>query len=94
MLDEYLWGQVRRICPEAPVPIVEEVRRSSVPGGMANVAVNVAALGAQVAVAGVVGQDAQGESLRGMLNLLGIDTTGIQNRPTTAHYREDSHHRP
>src|ERR1039458_8751721 len=34
MLDEYLWGQVGRICPEAPVPIVEEVRRSSVPGGM------------------------------------------------------------
>src|ERR1017187_2623606 len=90
MLDEYLWGKVGRICPEAPVPIVEEVRRSSVPGGMANVAANAVALGAQVALGGVVGADAQGKSLRDMLGVLGIDTTGLRTdpqRPTTTKTR-------
>jgi rfaE bifunctional protein kinase chain/domain len=94
MLDEYLWGQVRRICPEAPVPIVEEMRRSSVPGGMANVAVNAAALGAHVALCGVVGGDPQGEALRTMLGLLGIDSTGLRTdpqRPTTTKTRIIAH---
>lgn len=94
MLDEYIWGQVGRICPEAPVPIVEEVRRSSVPGGMANVAVNAAALGAQVTVGGVVGEDAQGKALCDMLKALGIDTTGLRTdpqRPTTAKTRIIAH---
>jgi D-beta-D-heptose 7-phosphate kinase/D-beta-D-heptose 1-phosphate adenosyltransferase len=94
MLDEYLWGQVRRICPEAPVPIVEEVRRSSVPGGMANVAVNAAALGAHVALCGVVGGDSQGETLRAMLGLLGIDNTGLRTdhqRPTVTKTRIIAH---
>lgn len=90
MLDEYLWGQVRRVCPEAPVPVVEEVRRSSIPGGMANVAVNAAALGAQVAVGGVVGQDTQGQALYERFSLLGIDTAGLKTdpqRPTTTKTR-------
>jgi D-beta-D-heptose 7-phosphate kinase/D-beta-D-heptose 1-phosphate adenosyltransferase len=94
MLDEYLWGQVRRICPEAPVPIVEEMRRSSVPGGMANVAVNAAALGAHVVLCGVVGGDPQGEALRAMLGLLGIDSTGLRTdhqRPTITKTRIIAH---
>ena len=94
MLDEYLWGKVGRICPEAPVPIVEEVRRSSVPGGMANVAANAVALGAQVALGGVVGADAQGKSLRDMLSRLGMDAAGLRidpQRPTTTKTRIIAH---
>lgn len=94
MLDEYVWGQVRRICPEAPVPIVEEVRRSTVPGGMANVAANARALGAQVALGGVVGGDVQGTALRDMLSLHGMDTAGLRidpQRPTTTKTRIIAH---
>lgn len=94
MLDEYIWGRVGRICPEAPVPIVEEERRSGIPGGMANVAMNAAALGAHVTVGGVVGEDAQGKALRDMLRVLGIDTTGLRtdpHRPTTTKTRIIAH---
>jgi D-beta-D-heptose 7-phosphate kinase/D-beta-D-heptose 1-phosphate adenosyltransferase len=94
MLDEYIWGDVRRICPEAPVPVVEELRRSSVPGGAANVAVNAAALGVQVALGGVVGSDAQGNALRDILILSGVDTAGLQvdpQRHTTAKTRIIAH---
>ena len=94
MLDEYLWGQVRRISPEAPVPIVEEQNRSSVPGGAANVAVNTAALGAKVTFGGVVGDDAPGQALREMLTRRGIDTSGLRvdpQRPTTAKTRIIAH---
>ena len=49
MLDEYIWGTVQRISPEAPVPVVSVQGRTAVPGGAANVAANVAALGAAVA---------------------------------------------
>jgi D-beta-D-heptose 7-phosphate kinase/D-beta-D-heptose 1-phosphate adenosyltransferase len=81
MVDEYLWGDARRICPEAPVPVIEEVRRSSAPGGMANVAINAVRLGARVWVVGAVGDDAQGEHLRGMLTQRGVDTTGLISDP-------------
>jgi rfaE bifunctional protein kinase chain/domain len=67
MLDEFVWGEVTRISPEAPVPVVD-VRRESVHlGGAANVLANVAALGANVCVVGVVGDDAAGERLRSTL---------------------------
>jgi hypothetical protein len=62
MLDEYLWGTVRRICPEAPVPIVESRDRSARPGGAANSAANIAALGATAWPHGVTGTDHAGES--------------------------------
>jgi len=94
MLDEYLWGQVRRICPEAPVPIVEESRRSSVPGGMANVAVNAAALGAHVAVGGVTGNDSPGQVVRELLSARGMDTSGLfadPHRPSTLKTRIIAH---
>jgi D-beta-D-heptose 7-phosphate kinase/D-beta-D-heptose 1-phosphate adenosyltransferase len=81
MLDEYVWGDVGRVCPEAPVPVVEEVRRSIVPGGMANVAANAAALGAHVAAVGVTGEDPHGAMLRDRLLGLGIDTSGLRSDP-------------
>jgi bifunctional ADP-heptose synthase (sugar kinase/adenylyltransferase) len=57
ILDEYISGEVKRISPEAPVPVVEFRTRSHVPGGAANVAANVAALGCNPLVVGVVGAD-------------------------------------
>ncbi|MGI8898138.1 MAG: PfkB family carbohydrate kinase, partial [Pyrinomonadaceae bacterium] len=64
MLDEFVWGDVTRISPEAPVPVVE-IRRESVHlGGAANVLANLVALGAQACVVGVVGKDTAGERLR------------------------------
>jgi D-beta-D-heptose 7-phosphate kinase/D-beta-D-heptose 1-phosphate adenosyltransferase len=64
MLDEFVWGDVTRISPEAPVPVVD-IRRESVHlGGAANVLANVVALGAQACVVGVVGKDSAGDRLR------------------------------
>ena len=64
MLDEFVWGDVTRISPEAPVPVVD-IRRESVHlGGAANVLANLVALGARASVVGVVGQDQAGERLR------------------------------
>ncbi|MEO6829882.1 MAG: PfkB family carbohydrate kinase, partial [Acidobacteriaceae bacterium] len=57
MLDQYVWGEVSRISPEAPVPVLRSVRRTHVAGGAANVAVNLAGLGAQVSLAGFLGED-------------------------------------
>ncbi|HAF15110.1 MAG TPA: D-glycero-beta-D-manno-heptose-7-phosphate kinase [Blastocatellia bacterium] len=67
MLDEFVWGDVTRISPEAPVPVVD-IRRESVHlGGAANVLANVVALGAQACVVGVVGDDSAGQRLRASL---------------------------
>ncbi len=63
MLDEFVWGEVTRISPEAPVPVVDVQRESVHLGGAANVLANVAALGAKSCVVGVVGNDAAGERL-------------------------------
>src|ERR1044072_9081707 len=71
MLDEFVWGDVTRISPEAPVPVVD-VRRESVDlGGAANVLANLVALVARGSVVGVVGNDAAGERLRTGLRELG-----------------------
>ncbi len=64
MLDEFVWGNVTRISPEAPVPVVDVQRESVHLGGAANVLANVVALGAQACVVGVVGNDSAGERLR------------------------------
>jgi D-beta-D-heptose 7-phosphate kinase/D-beta-D-heptose 1-phosphate adenosyltransferase len=67
MLDEFVWGDVTRISPEAPVPVVD-VRRESVHlGGAANVLANVVALGARACVVGVIGDDSAGDRLRASL---------------------------
>ena len=73
MLDEFLWGRVARISPEAPVPVVEITSQTFHLGGAANVASNVRSLGGQAAVAGVVGGDATGQRLRDALVRSGIE---------------------
>jgi D-beta-D-heptose 7-phosphate kinase/D-beta-D-heptose 1-phosphate adenosyltransferase len=67
MLDHYQWGDVTRISPEAPVPVVNIINETDTVGGAANVANNVAALGAAVEVVGAVGQDANGDRLQAHL---------------------------
>lgn len=82
MLDQYLWGAVSRISPEAPVPVVREVRRSAVPGGAANVAANAAALGADVKLYGVTGDDIEGTHLQDLLAAAGVDASAVVRDPT------------
>jgi D-beta-D-heptose 7-phosphate kinase/D-beta-D-heptose 1-phosphate adenosyltransferase len=72
MLDEYWFGDTARISPEAPVPVVQTVAREQRPGGAANVALNVAALGAMSSLAAIVGQDAMGAQLERILGDHGV----------------------
>ncbi len=89
MLDEYLWGDAYRVSPEAPVPVVQLRGRSNSLGGAANAALNAAALGAPVRLAGVVGEDQQGAVLRSLLHERCIDDAlvGVDARPTTTKTR-------
>ena len=75
MLDRYWFGEVTRISPEAPVPIVKVERSEERPGGAANVARNAAALGAQVSLLALVGDDEPGRSLKRLMREGGIDAT-------------------
>jgi D-glycero-beta-D-manno-heptose-7-phosphate kinase len=68
MLDHYVWGDATRISPEAPVPVVDIARDSWTAGGAANVALNIASLGAQCTVAGFFGQDDAGTRLAAILH--------------------------
>jgi len=77
ILDQYIWGAVERISPEAPVPVVWANKRTYVPGGAANVANNIRALGGKVSLLGVVGRDAHAEKLLKELKERKIDTKGI-----------------
>ncbi len=74
MLDTYWWGKVERISPEAPVPVVAVTSREERIGGAGNVALNVKALGATVHVITVLGSDADGDQLTGLLKKSGIHT--------------------
>ena len=67
MLDRYLWGDVKRISPEAPVPVFHIKRRSMVPGGAGSVVLNVIGLGASVTLLGVIGRDENGSTLKRLL---------------------------
>lgn len=89
MLDVYLRGDVERISPEAPVPVVRVRERRDALGGAANVAQNVAALGAGCALVATVGHDAAGERLRAMLVAIGADPAALVpvDRPTTTKTR-------
>ena len=90
MLDAYLIGQVNRISPEAPVPIVDVHQRDKRLGGAANVAKNLVALGARVQVAATVGNDAAGKEIQRLLHAQGIGTKAlveVSNRPTTVKTR-------
>lgn len=77
MLDEFVWGSVSRISPEAPVPVVEVTGESFYAGGAANVARNLRDLGAQVSITGLRGMDAAGERLAGLLAGAGIDASAV-----------------
>jgi D-beta-D-heptose 7-phosphate kinase/D-beta-D-heptose 1-phosphate adenosyltransferase len=87
MLDEHVWGAVERISPEAPVMVVKaEAGSDCLPGGAANVANNIRALGGEVAMVGVVGDDEGGGILRRVLSDAGVDVGGMltdTGRPTT-----------
>lgn len=82
MMDEYLWGKATRISPESPVMVVDVERETRVPGGAANVVNNLLALGAEVAVIGLVGDDPTGEALRADLRDRGADVSGILTDPS------------
>jgi D-beta-D-heptose 7-phosphate kinase/D-beta-D-heptose 1-phosphate adenosyltransferase len=94
ILDEYLWGDVRRISPEAPVPIVEIRSRSFVPGGAANAAANVVSLVGKALLGGVVGTDHPADKLAEVLQRQGVDTRGLisdRERTTTTKTRLIAH---
>jgi D-beta-D-heptose 7-phosphate kinase/D-beta-D-heptose 1-phosphate adenosyltransferase len=86
MIDEFLWGKVTRISPEAPVPVLDVQRRAAYPGGAANVARNLASLGAHAEIAGVIGDDEPGRHLVRLLADRKIGTGALRAtplRPTT-----------
>jgi rfaE bifunctional protein kinase chain/domain len=94
MLDEFIWGEVRRISPEAPVPVVEARRRTYMPGGAGNAAANVVSLGGQALLGGVVGLDHHATKLSEALQQNGIETMGLvvdESRPTTTKTRIVAH---
>jgi D-glycero-beta-D-manno-heptose-7-phosphate kinase len=78
MLDEFIWGKVSRISPEAPVPIVNVTGESYYPGGAANVARNLKEFTAHIAIMGLAGSDAAGDRLLGLLDAARIDTCCVQ----------------
>jgi D-beta-D-heptose 7-phosphate kinase / D-beta-D-heptose 1-phosphate adenosyltransferase len=89
MLDRYVWGNVARISPEAPVPIVRAVHQNERPGGAANVAMNIIGLGGKVTLFGFVGEDAEGTTLEKHLRESGIESrmTRVPGHPTTTKLR-------
>ena len=82
MMDEYLWGDVDRISPEAPVQVVSVTREELILGGSGNVVNNLAALGARVAAVGVVGTGPDGSLMLEKFKSLDVDTSGIVREPT------------
>jgi D-glycero-beta-D-manno-heptose-7-phosphate kinase len=94
MLDEFVWGDVTRISPEAPVPVVDVRRESMHLGGAANVLANLVALGARGAVVGIVGNDAAGRRLQTGLRDLGVQDQYLvvdESRPSTTKTRIIAH---
>jgi len=90
MCDHYIWGDVERISPEAPVQVLRWEREADRPGGAANAAMNLAALGCRVFLVGVIGRDEPGRWLMKTLKASGIDTRGVlasSERPTTVKTR-------
>lgn len=90
MIDAYLWGNVERISPEAPVPIVQVHRRANRLGGAANVALNIKALGAEPIICSVIGNDKQADTFLDLLKDESISEAGIlksNNRVTTSKFR-------
>ena len=94
IMDEFLWGQVERISPEAPVPVVEVKEESLILGGAGNVLNNIIALGGHVLLCGVIGNDRMGQELTRMLRGLNSPVNGLvveERRPTTIKTRIVAH---
>lgn len=94
ILDKFVWGNVSRISPEAPVPVVNVKRESYMPGGSLNVANNIRTLGAKIDPCGVVGRDIEGRVLVKTMRREGIDTGGVvldSKRPTSLKTRIIAH---
>jgi len=94
VMDHFVWGKVRRISPEAPVPVVEVSSESFMLGGAANVVNNIHSLGGKVLVCGVVGRDEMGKKLIHELRLKGISSDGViveDGRPTSVKTRVIAH---
>jgi len=94
MLDRYWWGSVSRISPEAPVPVILHEKTTSAPGGAANVAANVKALGAEPILVGCVGDDEESEILSESLKKIGVSPQHLaisDGRPTSVKTRIIAH---
>src|SRR5438067_7922100 len=94
MLDHFIWGNVARISPEAPVPVVDFDRESFMPGGAANVARNLTALNVPTELFGVVGQDISAEQLKRLLVQQNIGCKNLlasETRPTSVKTRIVAH---
>jgi D-beta-D-heptose 7-phosphate kinase/D-beta-D-heptose 1-phosphate adenosyltransferase len=94
MLDQFIWGRVSRISPEAPVPVVEVERQTLTLGGAGNVISNLVALGATPVPIGVTGADQECELLRAAFSAMGVNAGGLivdESRPTTMKTRVIAH---
>ena len=94
MLDKYVWGEVKRISQEAPIPVINVTSEEVRPGGAGSVANNLKHLGANVYCCGVVGSDNEGKQLLEQLNALKVNTEGLvedDSRPTTVKVRMMGH---
>jgi D-beta-D-heptose 7-phosphate kinase/D-beta-D-heptose 1-phosphate adenosyltransferase len=97
MLDEFVWGDVTRISPEAPIPVVDVQRESVHLGGAANVLANLVSLGSRASVTGVIGNDRAGEQLRSTLSQITLQNGNLvsdESRPTTLKTRIIAHSQP
>ncbi|MCP4404416.1 MAG: D-glycero-beta-D-manno-heptose-7-phosphate kinase [bacterium] len=95
MIDEYIWGKVSRISPEAPVPILDMVSESQRLGGSANVLNNIHSLGGKPHLCSVIGNDTTGKRLKESLQGIGVNTDTLivdSTRPTTRKTRLIAHH--
>ena len=94
LLDQFIWGDVSRISPEAPVPVVWVKRDGFMPGGACNVANNLANLGAEVSIVGIVGEDDKAAVLKSLLRERNVCIDGVisdKNRPTILKTRVIAH---
>ncbi|MCU0786799.1 MAG: PfkB family carbohydrate kinase [Verrucomicrobia bacterium] len=94
MLDQFIWGNVSRISPEAPVPVLDFLRESYMPGGAANVARNLSSLGMAARLFGTVGMDASANELKRLLHEQAVDCSGLVatgSRPTSVKTRVVAH---
>ena len=94
MVDQFIWGKVSRISPEAPVPVVEVISENFLLGGSANVLNNISSVGGKVHVTGIIGPDDMGRLLIRKFREMNIDTNGIiveHDRPTTVKTRIIAH---